>query len=40
MRSSNLNENPKIEQFAFEEDKGLFDWYLEFFESLKKVGKK
>ena len=37
--SSNLNENPKIEQFLFEEDKGLFEWYLEFFGSLKKVAK-
>lgn len=33
--SGNLNENPKIEQFTFQEDKNLFDWYLEFFEALK-----
>ena len=33
--SGNLNENPKIEQFTFQEDKNLFDWYLEFFEAIK-----
>lgn len=33
--SANLNENPKIEQFTFQEDKNLFDWYLEFFEAIK-----
>ena len=33
--SGNLNENPKIEQFIFQEDKNLFYWYLEFFNSLK-----
>ena len=33
--SANLNENPKIEQFTFQEDKNLFDWYLEFFEAMK-----
>lgn len=26
--SSNFNENPKIEQFSFEKDKQLFDFYL------------
>ena len=25
--SSNLNENPKMEQFNWENDKGLFEWY-------------
>lgn len=32
--SSNLNENPKMEQFSFENDKGLFDFYLQVFEVL------
>lgn len=32
--SSNLNENPKIEQFIVENDVGLFDWYREFFEAV------
>lgn len=27
--SSNLNENPKIEQFSFENSKELFEWYRE-----------
>lgn len=27
--SSNLNENPKIEQFSFEKDAELYDFYLE-----------
>ena len=35
--SSNLNENPKIEQFIFQEDKELYDWYLQFFKSLKEI---
>ena len=34
--SSNLNENPKIEQFSFENDKELFLWYEEFFKELMK----
>lgn len=29
--SSNLNENPKIEQFSFEKDAELFDFYKEIF---------
>lgn len=33
--SSNLNDNPKIEQFSFENDKGLYDFYYNFFTSLK-----
>lgn len=33
--SANLNENPKIEQFTFQEDKAIFSWYLEFFEAIK-----
>ena len=34
--SSNLNENPKIEQFTFCDDAGLFDFYQKFFEAAKK----
>ena len=30
--SSNLNENPKIEQFSFERDEDLFDFYKSVFE--------
>lgn len=26
--SSNLNENPKIEQFSFEQDRNLYDFYI------------
>lgn len=29
--SSNLNENPKIEQFSFENDKQLYDFYWNFY---------
>ena len=29
--SSNLNENPKCEQFSLERDEGLYDFYLNFF---------
>ena len=29
--SSNLNENPKMEQFSWENDRGLFDWYKKLF---------
>ena len=32
--SSNLNENPKIEQFIVENDEGLFNWYKDFFEAV------
>ena len=35
--SSNLNENPKMEQFSFENDKDLFDWYLKLFQELLKI---
>ena len=28
--SSNLNENPKIEQFSFEKDEKLYDFYYNF----------
>lgn len=34
--SSNLNENPKMEQFSFENDKELYDWYLALFQELLK----
>lgn len=34
--SSNLNENPKMEQFSFENDKSLFDWYKKLFIELIK----
>lgn len=33
--SSNLNENPKIEQFCFENDKRLFEWYKGFFKAVR-----
>lgn len=33
--SSNLNENPKIEQYSFENNKELYLFYYEFFEKLK-----
>lgn len=37
--SSNLNENPKIEQFCFENDKGLYDFYYDIYDELfKKEG--
>lgn len=29
--SSNLNENPKCEQFSFEKDSELFEFYMDFF---------
>ncbi|MBY9013093.1 MAG: hypothetical protein KGD70_12030 [Candidatus Lokiarchaeota archaeon] len=34
--SSNLNENPKIEQYSFENDKELYDFYYNFFTILKE----
>ena len=34
--SSNLNENPKMEQFNWENDKQLYNWYLELFIELLK----
>ena len=35
--SSNLNENPSIEQFSFENNKELYDFYIDFFEACKEV---
>jgi len=34
--SSNLNENPKIEHYSFENDKELYDFYYDFFQQLKE----
>lgn len=34
--SSNLNENPKMEQFNWENDKELYEWYLNLFIELFK----
>lgn len=36
--SSNLNENPKIEQFSFEKDAELYDFYRSIFEGWKSDG--
>lgn len=33
--SSNLNENPKIEQYSFSDDKELYDFYYGFFDELE-----
>jgi len=38
--SSNLNENPKIEQYSFENDKELYEFYYNFFAELKERGYK
>lgn len=35
--SSNLNENPKIEQYSFENSKDLYDFYYNFFDILEEV---
>ena len=35
--SSNLNENPKIEQYSFENDYSLYEFYYDFFQALKEV---
>ena len=35
--SSNLNDNPKIEQYSFENSKELYDFYYDFFQVLKNV---
>lgn len=35
--SSNLNENPKIEQYSFENSKELYEFYYSFFETVKAV---
>jgi hypothetical protein len=37
--SSNLNDNPKIEQYSFENSKELYDFYYGFFQVLKKANK-
>lgn len=34
--SSNLNENPKIEQYSFENNKELYDFYYGFFDKLEE----
>ena len=34
--SSNLNENPKIEQYSFENSKELYDFYYGFFDALEE----
>lgn len=34
--SSNLNENPEIEQFVVSNDYELYEWYRSFFEAMKK----
>ena len=34
--SSNLNENPQIEQFSFENDEELFNWHLKLFKTFFK----
>lgn len=34
--SSNLNENPKFEQFSFEKSEDLYNYYLQFFEEMLK----
>lgn len=34
--SSNLNENPKIEQYSFENNQELYEFYLHFFDKLEK----
>lgn len=36
--SSNLNENPKIEQYSFSEDPELYDFYTDFFDRLFGAG--
>lgn len=35
--SSNLNENPKMEQFSFENDKELYDFYKSIFEGIENA---
>lgn len=35
--SSNLNENPKMEQFSWENDKELYDWHKGILEALANV---
>lgn len=36
--SSNLNENPNIEQFSFENDELLYDFYYEFLQKIVRCG--
>lgn len=38
--SSNLNENPKCEQFSFENDETLFNWYKELFLEIEDYAEK
>lgn len=38
--SSNLNDNPKIEQFTFENDRELYEFYYILFDELMKEGKR
>ena len=38
--SSNLNENPKIEQYSFEDDKELYQFYYGFFNDLQTAKEK
>lgn len=38
--SSNLNENPKLEQYNFENDKGTYEFYKGFFEACKNMNHK
>lgn len=35
--NSNLNENPKIEQYSFENNKELYDFYYAFFDELERM---
>lgn len=35
--SSNLNENPQIEQFTFENDKDLYEFYYDIFKVIMEV---
>lgn len=38
--SSNLNENPKMEQFSFENDETLFNWYKDLFLQIEEQCRK
>jgi len=38
--SSNLNDNPKIEQYSFENSKELYGFYYDFFQVLRNVNRK
>ena len=37
--SSNLNENPKIEQYSFENDEELYAYYYRFFKRLREISR-